>query len=348
MQRRGHKQLVIICLVICLILLCPMSSWGNNYYYIDSYETNSDNTGILLAKINLEAKSIEWSTPIPITGGIVFKTPLSIKRGGQNFLVVSTFNGLWGKNSTNASGISTSYAIFDENGVQLGIDSLPSGVGILDFHYGPTYSDTTLRYTTNRDVEYLGFPTLSNDNVLRLSRNREYRFRDSDYPIIGGFRYFRRISGRNNSLYWDEKDNWVHLLTINFDNRTLIDSLNIGYVTDYSYLFALSADDSLIYSFSINWNYLSGPVETQKEIINPSYLKIFSAANLSIIDSISIPYPSLEIGYANREIGNCDCVGPYLVYYFFEQEAAAIFSPAMLFIFDTRTNETTWLRVGWR
>jgi hypothetical protein len=228
------------------------------------------------------------------------------------------------------------------------IDNLPPGVGILDVIYSPTYADTSLRFVSAQHAEHLGFAVLDNAYNLNISRIKDYRFRESDFPTIGEFRYFNRLNGRNNRLCWVEKNNWVYILKINLDQRILIDSLNLGYVTNYSYLFALSEDDSLIYSFSVNWNYLSGPEETQKEEIDQSYLKIFRADNLGVIDSIGIPYPSLDIGYANREIGNCDWVGPYLVYYFFEQEAAAIFSPAMLFIFDTRTNETTWLRVGWR
>jgi hypothetical protein len=58
--------------------------------------------------------------------------------------------------------------------------------------------------------------------------------------------------------------------------------------------------------------------------------------------------PNIEGGYIINEIGECDNIGPYMVYYYFAQEDYRYFSPAMLFIFDTRTNEATWLRVGWR
>jgi len=40
----------------------------------------------------------------------------------------------------------------------------------------------------------------------------------------------------------------------------------------------------------------------------------------------------------------------YLIiyYYYFWQDGYEGFDPAYLLIFDTRTNEASWLRVGWR
>ena len=189
---------------------------------------------------------------------------------------------------------------------------------------------------------------LNPDHHLSIADSRENRFRDDEHPIISGFRFFNRMRNGNNRIYWNLIDRGMYLLNIDVTNRILIDSLNVGNDMDYSYLFALSSDDSLIYFFHINSNILGGPEEQQKKSIGPSYLLGFRASSLILVDSIPIIYPSLDYGYSFAEIGNCDWVGPYLVYYFFHGEDYRYFSPAMLFIFDTRTNEATWLRVGWR
>jgi hypothetical protein len=65
------------------------------------------------------------------------------------------------------------------------------------------------------------------------------------------------------------------------------------------------------------------------------------------MDSIPIPdYP--EGDFISGSYGPAELVGPYIVYYFGESNDLGQLYPAMLFIFDTRTNEATWLRVGWR
>jgi hypothetical protein len=183
---------------------------------------------------------------------------------------------------------------------------------------------------------------------LNIAEGQEYHFIDAEYPSIGGFRFFKRIRQSNDRLYWVVANSGVYLLILDLNQRSLIDSLNIGNNMDYSYLFAISSDDSLIYSFHVNSNVVGGPEDQQKLIIDPSFLMKYNSSTLHPVDSIAIQYPSLDSGYTFAELGLCDWVGPNLVYYFFLGEDYCYFSPAMLFIFDTRTNEATWLRVGWR
>jgi len=66
------------------------------------------------------------------------------------------------------------------------------------------------------------------------------------------------------------------------------------------------------------------------------------------MESLAIQYPNSDSGYIGSGYGPCERIGPYFIYYFFDGEDYRYFSPAMLFIFDTRTNQATWLRVGWR
>ena len=72
---------------------------------------------------------------------------------------------------------------------------------------------------------------------------------------------------------------------------------------------------------------------------------IYNPSTLDQTDSISY---SVGESYAAMEIGPAESLGPYLYYYYFWQDGYEGFDPAYLLIFDTRTNEATWLRVGWR
>jgi len=104
----------------------------------------------------------------------------------------------------------------------------------------------------------------------------------------------------------------------------------------------------LIYLFKINCNKINGYPGGEKLSIDPSILVRYKALDLTLFDSTPISYPPIEDGYASCEWGDCRKVGQFLIHYFFEGEEPGYFSPAMLFIFDTRTNEARWLRVGWR
>jgi hypothetical protein len=112
-------------------------------------------------------------------------------------------------------------------------------------------------------------------------------------------------------------------------------------------LFAVK--NNLLYIFNLNYE-----IRFKNKIVKgygqdwiESNVRVINLENFSLIDSIQVPdYP--EGDYISGSSGVADVVGNYIVYYFGSSNDMEIFAPAMLFIFDTRTNQAAWLRVGWR
>jgi len=315
-------------------------------YYICSYHTPTDSTSLDFKKIDLVTKTIVDSINIDIVGELAFKTPVIISRNDRNYFLVLVTTGEIGKNSWSDREKMTLYAIVDDHGVIVRTAALRN-VAILN-PYG--YIDSRhpdvrfLVYANDSTQERVGRFAFDNAGRLSISHNRPYIFNEADFPRVGPFRYFKQISPLNDTLFRDWSDHSMYLVRLDSRRNMVLDSVSVGDPGHFSFIFGLGQGDSLVYLFALNSSYV-GLADTT---YYPSYKKIFSSHSLSVIDSIEIGMPDINNGYILNEIGDCDRVGPYLVYYYFAQESYAYFSPAMLFIFDTRTNEATWLRVGWR
>jgi hypothetical protein len=202
-----------------------------------------------------------------------------------------------------------------------------------------------------------GYLSLDSNGKPLITPIGEVNDADSLYPQINGFRYFWKISQHNDSIYWDvsndPRNDGAYLLKLDVPNRRLLDSV---YICDFGQVtprFALSSNDSIIYAFILNESCWANTEYGDTVIPQPSFLKIFSTKDLSLLDSIPIPNPvpdsnCASFGYDDWDEDIYDRTGNYLVYFFMGSVAIERFVPAMLFIFDTRTNQATWLRVGWR
>jgi hypothetical protein len=146
----------------------------------------------------------------------------------------------------------------------------------------------------------------------------------------------------NNSRYW--------LIRINNGGSLVTDSLMAEDGSPSSAIFAYHPVTNKIYIFHLNFeqhgkfseldkNYGDRWIQPQVLVYDPDTFQLMERH--TITDFIPGNYPLVENGPA-------DVIGDYIVYYFFDDEWMGKFNPAMLFIFDTRTNEATWLRVGWR
>lgn len=344
----GNKQTWAIIFFLTSFFWQISYSQTNHLYYVCSYENDIWNTNILVATINLDSKRISNSTSIPIRGELAFKKPLILSRDNQMFYIIITDDGLPAKDAELMNIETVRFAVCDPSLNLLYLAELP-GLTILD-----SYRDnnaTGLKFTMRRGnslLDYKGNIIIQDSNRIDIVNQEPDIYDHSNYPVIGGFKYFEKIKETNDRIYWNTTNNGRYLLSLDIGNNRLIDSLNIESDKPYFNLFGMSDNDSLIYVFYMNSNNLSGPTDLLKTEIDPSYLKILRSADFSIIDSIDIHYPPLDSGYAGGDTGPCDKVGPFFVYFDLNGESYGCFSPAMLFIFDTRTNEASWLRVGWR
>ena len=170
--------------------------------------------------------------------------------------------------------------------------------------------------------------------------------------------FIKKFDKNNNKIYWglkngNVKDNDAYLLLIDLPEKSLRASLSIADYASMTPRFALSRDDSLIYVFLLNESCWDNADYGEVPIPRPNIVKIYSARDLTLRDSIRIADPPSDsscasMGYDVYDSNICAREGKYLIYFFSGFNGLERFVPALLFIFDTRTNEATWLRVGWR
>jgi hypothetical protein len=347
MQNHGNKYLASI---MFFLMLCSSTFAQNeNIYFTCSYQNNAWDTYLKVSKFDLSRGALIDSVILPIGGEIATNTPICINNN-RSLLFVAANDGEAAKNSNFKQRVECNYAIIDSNLNVINESQLP-GFTFLGIDNNMEEQSPMIRYSLERNHSFItmrGRLNITRSNQLRISDSVEYHEIDNEFPIIGNFQFFKNFTGSANQLFWAIVSNGNYVLKLDVPARTLIDSLNVGNNLNYSHLLFYNEQDSIIYSFTINSNTLGGPEEQRKNSIDPSYLIKYNANSFQKVDSIIITYPSLDIGYTGSEIGILDKVNSYLVYYFFAGEDYRYFSPAMLFIFDTRTNEATWLRVGWR
>jgi hypothetical protein len=149
-----------------------------------------------------------------------------------------------------------------------------------------------------------------------------------------------------NNIYFDIVDGQYRVFKRDREMQT-IDSLLLEPLESRNMIFA--GIDSILYVFSINYEvHIKGRDDKAygQDWITPN-VRRYNIDSFKMIDSIPIPDFKKD-NFVSGDDGVARVFGPYITYYFGEPGDMELLYPAMLFIFDTRTNETTWLRVGWR
>jgi hypothetical protein len=323
--------------------------YAANILDIVTYGDVNWHSNIVIKRIDLEQKAVIQSTQLSFGGEIITKNPIRFSVNNSLRLIIST-DGVPGKNCEARYPISY-YAFIDDSLNVIYVDSIPH-VGIYDIIVSRNDSLILLVSEPVNDIavatHYAKY-SLLNNLVLNQESAIPASFNPDNIPIIGTHNNLRSIGNNRGNLFWDLDDNFkIHLFNINQLNRSIRGDLIIGDIIAYSQLLALSLDTSSIYAFSLSYDIPHGGGLVSTRNTRPSYLKKYSVLNFQRIDSIAIPNLVADSDYTSNEHGLCHQKGPYLYYYFFKSDDYRYFSPAMLFIFDTRTNEARWLRVGWR
>ncbi len=317
------------------------------YYYTVSYESPKWGSDIQISKINLETKSIVSELSIKLPGQITSPLPISLTRGGNLLFLITAVDGAPAKNAIADTIMVTNYAVVSEENLILRTGQL-TRLAIIELK--GVFNDTPvvkiIQQEEHLNRRLTGVISLT-DNVPVVRPNESPTDFSTPADSIANVFSLYTINRRNDHIFWGISGG-VKLFSLNFNRSQISDSLIVDSEYKYAHLFAMREQDSLIYSFNVNFNIMNGPEESQKTGIDPSFVKILSSDNYSLLDSIPLPDPSSSNGYIMAEYSKADAIGPYFIHYFFTGEDYRYFSPAMLFIFDTRTNEATWLRVGWR
>ena len=342
---KSSKKYFLIFTFVGVILVSTLRGQESNNYFTCSYKSPyEDVTQIAIKKIDIDLKKVVDSVFVPLKGELTFAAPLKLQYKDKNYFVIFTAYGLMGKNTHPAYYEMANYAVVNQDLKLVNMGTLDS---IFIYDKIDTLSPNPMidyRYSWSESLYNIGGEICLDDNgkIYLIPAIRFYP-ESEDSVEIGGIKNTFKFTTNNNQLYWALPDSSVYIINVDRDTDKLNAITNVHVTEDYSYLFGLDGD-SLVYSFIINANY----VGLNDTLSRPSFVKIYRSDDFALLDSVTIKMPPLKYGYVLNEYGSCDEIGPYLVYYYFSGEGMGIFSPAMLFIFDTRTYETTWLRVGWR
>jgi hypothetical protein len=269
----------------------------------------------------------------------------------HRYLLLALESGVYAKNS--GPGAETTFVFILDDSLNI--------IRNLKF---PDASISELRQFENEEGFRFGLTTA--DNAIEIFRegiyeiDRDFRFRrirdfvpsigPNDIRTLNEFEYLHRLNNNPQGIFYSVADYGLNYLLKLSGDRTSIASSVLTSRNFVSDIFAYHPLRDKVYLFRLNYEQHGKFPEYDKDYgenwIEPHVL-IYNPSNFELVDSL--PVADFTSGnYPLAEKGQADVVGDFIVYYFFDDEWLGRFNPAMLFIFDTRTNEATWLRVGWR
>ena len=326
-------------------------------YVINAYDGGSLPSPVKTVFVDLDTKSILAEIITGQEGQILNKLALPIGRDSDTFLVCAAMEGCYCDNSVVGKNLAR-ISIFHAQTRQLVHSYADSDLFIDTFEKMPNHrvyisaeSLSEPHRSLNGDYDIgAGF-----DFVLRNQRQPDYAY--GLYDGVEPFEYLKPLAPEMH-IYRGDLHRKPYVIKTNNNRRSVIDTLLLTSVqieidpvlsdsiSDRSHIVAFT--DTTLYDFNLNWEFYSKSVnKSYDEHRIDSHAKIYNLADFALIDSFAVAdYP--RGAYPDQAFDAADIVGPYMVYYFFGREGLTRYAPAMLFIFDTRTNEATWLRVGWR
>jgi hypothetical protein len=303
--------------------------------------------------VDLDRKEVSSEIVIANQGQILNKKALPVSRNTDTLLISAVKAGCYCDNSV--AGVEyTVLSVIDSHTRNLVLSRADSDLSVHTFERQPhnrVYvggsSDRIQRRTVSGDF------TLGADFRFTLRNQRPGDYAYDLYPGLGPFSYLRGFEPQINlykgfgCIIRTDSDRTRILDTLRLNTQyILVDTAMSTNIADRSHIVAII--DTLLFDFNLNYEFYGETItKTYDEERIDSHLRIYRISDFAPIDSIPVAdYPPGD--YPDGTFDVADVVGPYIVYYFFGREGIWKYAPAMLFIFDTRTNEATWLRVGWR
>ncbi len=326
-------------------IIALASSSFSQQYVINAYDGDSIPKLVKTVFVDLNTKNILDEIVISDEGQILNKKALPISRNNDTLLISALIAGCYCENSVVGTP-HTKLSVFNPISGTLVFSRTDSNLFLSFFEQLPDHRVFIAGEVYDQPLRSLrGDFTLGPSFNLVLRNPRSDEFAYNLYPGLGSFPQLRGLAIQRNLYKANYGSTWFIVKT-NSSRQLILDSLILAGNPYRSHIIAVI--DSLLYDFNLNW-------EMHTEFTEKSYgqnwidshVKIYRISNFAVLDSIPVAdYPPGD--YPDGTFDVADVVGPYIVYYFFGREELNRYAPAMLFIFDTRTNEATWLRVGWR
>jgi hypothetical protein len=345
-----------IAMFFALSFLIVPNSFAQQYV-INTYDGDTTPMPVKTAFVDLDTKAVLSEIAFNQEGWILNKKALSIAGDSDTRLVSAVMAGCYCDNSI-AGKPYLKIGVFDPSSRNLIFSYADSNISIHTFEGIPdrrVYLEGEIgrepRHTINGDY------TLGRDFSLVLRNRRPDNYSYDLYPGLGPFINLQPIASATN-IYRANHNYESFVVKTNpersmiadtlklISNGILIDSVLSDSISDRSHILAVI--DTLVYDFNLNYEFYGETITKTRDLGRiDSHVRLYRLSDFTPLDSIPVAdYPPGD--YPDGTFDVADVVGPYIVYYFFGREGLTRYAPAMLFIFDTRTNEATWLRVGWR
>ncbi len=347
----GYK--IIILSILYFVLIWPINKSIATDYYLATYDEASEGGGynISVKKISLENASIADSVVLRRSGYLWNKKPVIIDGPRQRFILIGAEVGAYAKNTGPGPETTFVFVLNDSLNIIRTFQIPNSQVG----HFEQVPGENGFRFelqSASDTTEIFRRGIYNLDREFRFTRISDFidDLGPGDIRELAGFVYLNKLYNNSHHLFYSVAEYGLfYLLKLNKNNTTVVSSL----LTSREYtssIFAYHPGQDKIYLFRLNYEQHGKFPEYEKDYgehwIEP-YVLILNPINFDLVDSLPVANFAPD-NYPLGEDGQADIVGDYIVYYFFNDEWIGRFNPAMLFIFDTRTNEATWLRVGWR
>jgi hypothetical protein len=331
-------------LTLALVIFVSPASFSQQYV-INAYQGDSIPMPVKTVFVDLDTKTILCEIVIADEGQLLNKKALPIALNADTLLISAVIAGCYCENST-VSMQHTILSVFDPISRTLVFSRSDSNLFLNTFEKLPNHRIFISGQTFTQPRRFVrGDYALGTafNLVLRNQRSEDYAY--NLYDGLGSFPQLRGLATQRNLYKGNHGTAWFIVKT-NDNREIIVDSLVLNNTPYRSHIMAVI--DSLLYDFNLNWEMHTE--YTQKDFGQnsiDSHLRLYRLSDFAPLDSIPVAdYPPGD--YPDGTFDVADVVGPYIVYYFFGREGIMRYAPAMLFIFDTRTNEATWLRVGWR
>jgi hypothetical protein len=336
----------IITVLILIVLFTVQSSaqiYAINCY--DSTFTSAGNHPIKMKFIDLATKEIVADLEIAEEGEIINTTPVEIPINRDTVLLTALSSQCYCKNTAVGS-YNAHFTIVskESRNILRQIDIPHELVSALIKDDNHLFYLSGFRNSERDHTDINGIYEITRNFDIDRVRTPSIDYFPNTTKGLTNRSFSKLISG---NFFFDVKDGNYFIIKTNNLNNEFLDTLKCYPLESRSQIFALK--DTLLYVFSINYELrISDRIEKAygQDWIS-SNVRTFNTKDFTLIDSLSLlDYPEGSIlGLATS---GADVIGPFIIFYFGESSDMEIIYPAMLFIFDTRTNEATWLRVGWR
>ncbi len=333
--------------ITIIIFFCNLKIALTQVYYVNCYTPNDDNSNyyaISTKAIDLESKNVIDEIPLATEGEILNIKPVPLNVFNRNILLTAINSGCYCKNTAPDTGSSRIICVNVVTGNILNTQLL-ANYSLLDLN-SMNFNRLYVSASGNSDnVPVInGIYGLTTQYALSFIENAPVGYTTGSLDSLNVFTFPRLI---HENIYYDSYDEHYYVIKTDPTNQQLADSLRCRPYKSSNHLFAVA--DNLLYVFNLNYeiHFKDKIVKGYGQNWIDSSVKIYDIYSFNLLDSISVPDYSQE-DYISGSSGVTDVIGNYIVYYFGQSNDLENFAPAMLFIFDTRTNEAAWLRVGWR